>query len=420
MNRRVVITGLGVASPNGVGLTDFTSAIKNGKSGIEFYKELEELNFSCQIGGIPPITDELKNEYFTPLQLRGLNSTGILYGGIAGMQAWNDAGLSIYDEANFDVGVIFGAGILGADKYRNSIYKVDQGKTRKLGSTVVTQIMTSGVSAFLAGKIGAGNIVTTNSSACSTGTEAVIMAYERIARGQAECILAGSTSESGKYIWAGFDAMRVMPYQFNDDPEKASRPMSNTASGFVPGSGAGALVLESLESAQNRNATIYAEVLGGHANSGGHRSGGSMTAPNPIAIHHCITSLLEKTKIDPNRIDLINGHLTATKKDPNEIECWAKALGRSGDDFPYINSLKSMTGHCLAASGSIECVASVLQIKDNFIFPSINSEDLHPEIEKRVTREKIPLSKQDVEINTVIKASFGFGDVNACVLFRKF
>jgi len=420
MSRRVVITGLGVASPNGIGINDFNNALKAGKSGIQFYKELEELKFSCQVGGTPPVTKEHKSKYFTPLQLRGLNSSGIIYGGIAGMEAWEDANLPIYEDVNFDVGVIFGAGILGADKYRDSIYKVDDGQTRKLGSTVVTQIMTSGISAMLAGNIGAGNIATTNSSACSTGTEAVIMAYERIASGQAECILAGSTSESGKYIWAGFDAMRVMNYKHNNEPEKASRPMSATASGFVPGSGAGALVIESLESAQNRNAKIYAEVLGGHINTGGHRNGGSMTAPNPIAIHQCITATLKKTKINSSSIDLINGHLTATKKDPNEIEAWTNALGREGNNFPYINSLKGMTGHCLAGSGSIECVASILQLKDNFVFPSINSEDLHPAIEQRVSRERIPTQTIYTDIETVIKASFGFGDVNACIIFNTF
>ncbi len=420
MGRRVVITGMGVASPIGVGLQDFRQALYEGKSGIQHFKELEELHFSCQVGGIPLVTEEHKETYFSPLQLRGLNSTGILYGGIAGMEAWYDAKLPIYDDVQFDVGVIFGAGMLGADKYREAVEKVDQGRTRKLGSTVVTQIMTSGISAMLAGNIGAGNIVTSNSSACATGTEAVIMAYERIASGQAEVVLAGSTSESGKYIWAGFDAMRVMNYKHNFEPEQASRPMSATASGFVPGSGAGALVLESLEHAMQRSAPIYAEVLGGHVNSGGHRNGGSMTAPNSVAIQQCITSALLNAKLTSSQIDVINGHLTATRKDPNEINCWVTALNRRGNEFPYINSLKSMTGHCLAASGSIECVASVLQIKDNFIFPSLNTEDLHPDIAEIVGRERIPLQKIDQSVSTVIKASFGFGDVNACVLFQKF
>ena len=136
--------------------------------------------------------------------------------------------------------------------------------------------------------------------------------------------------------------MRVMSYKHNDSPEKGSRPMSETAAGFVPGSGAGALVLESLESALERKATIYAEVLGGDINSGGQRNGGTLTAPNSEAVQRCITNALVDAQISSNEIDLINGHLTATSKDALEIENWTKALQRKGTQFPYINSLKSM------------------------------------------------------------------------------
>ncbi|MBX2845848.1 MAG: beta-ketoacyl-[acyl-carrier-protein] synthase family protein, partial [Saprospiraceae bacterium] len=134
MRNRVVITGLGVAAPNGVGLADFTQAIRAGQSGIQFFEELERLKFSCQIGGQPPISDAHTTKYFSPLQLRGLNSSGMLYGGIAGMEAWEDTGIPASDDVNYDLGVIFGAGMLGADKYRESIYKVDDGQARRLGS----------------------------------------------------------------------------------------------------------------------------------------------------------------------------------------------------------------------------------------------------------------------------------------------
>ena len=217
-----------------------------------------------------------------------------------------------------------------------------------------------------------------------------------------------------------FDAMRVMTYKHNDTPEKGSRPMSETASGFVPGSGAGALVLESLESALERGATIYAEVLGGAVNSGGQRNGGTMTAPNSKAVQRCIREAIKEAGISANDIDVINGHLTATIKDPVEIENWSIALDRKGTDFPYINSLKSMVGHCLAAAGSIESVAAVLQLRENFIFPSINCEDVHPEIAQLIDVEKIPTTAIHQEVNIVAKASFGFGDVNACVIFKKY
>jgi 3-oxoacyl-(acyl-carrier-protein) synthase len=422
MSRRVVITGLGICAPNGVGIPAFTHAIKNNISGIRHDKQLEELQFSCQIAGKPQITDDIRSKYFSELELRGFNSTGILYGVIAGMDAWADAKLTIKNdnEPDWDSGIIFGSGTSGIDKFRESIYKIDDLQTRRLGSTVVAQTMNSGISAYLGGKLGLGNQVTTNSSACVTGTESILMAYDRIKNGLAKIMLAGSTGDSGPYIWAGFDAMRVCTFKHNDDPEKGSRPMSASASGFVPGSGAGALVLEELESALARNAIIYAEILGGNINSGGQRGEGTMTAPNSIAVQRCITEAITASGIEAADIDVINGHLTATSKDSLEIENWATALGRSEKDFPLINSLKSMTGHCLSGAGSVECVASVLQIHEGFVFPNANCEDLHPEIEAIIDAESIPMKRIDKEIEVLAKASFGFGDVNACIIFKKY
>ncbi|MEM9931745.1 MAG: beta-ketoacyl synthase N-terminal-like domain-containing protein, partial [Bacteroidota bacterium] len=294
MHNRVVITGLGVVAPNGVGLEAFSAALRAGTSGIRHFDRLKELKFSCQIGGWPEVPEELKTQYLTPLQLRNFLSSAILYGCMAGIDAWRDAGLSVAtDEPRWDTGMVFGAGNSSVDKMREAAYRLDAGKVKRLGSTTVPQIMVSGVSAYLGGLLGLGNQVTTNSSACTTGTESILMAYERIRSGQATRMLAGSSSDAGPYIWGGFDAMKVMNYRYNANPEQASRPLSATAAGFVPGAGAGALVLESLESARARGARIYAEILGGAANSGGQRQGGTMTAPNPVAVRRCIQQALD-------------------------------------------------------------------------------------------------------------------------------
>lgn len=422
MSNRVVITGLGVVAPNAVGVSNFSEALKRGISGIKFFQKLKDLNFSCQIGGIPEIPEELKKQYFTDLQLRGFNSSGILYGCIAGIDAWKDAGLPTPNNEHYDAdtGLIFGTGTSGVEKFREAIYLLDQKEVRRLGSTVVVQTMASGVSAYLSGMLGLGNQVTTNSSACSTGTEAIIMGYERIKAGKAKRMLVGSCSDHGPYVWGGFDAMRVCTYKYNQEPEKGSRPLSASASGFVPGSGAGALMLEDLESALARNAQIYAEVLGGEVNSGGQRHGGTLTAPNAEAVQRCIVDALKNSGVDAALVDAINGHLTATSKDALEIENWSKALNRKGADFPYVQATKSMIGHCLAAAGAIECVAAVLQLKEQFLAPNINCEDLHPDIQTLVDFEKIPMQFQSQELNVIAKASFGFGDVNACVLFKRY
>ncbi len=422
MKNRVVITGMGVVAPNGVGIEDFSEAIKKGTSGIKFLQQLKDLQFSCCIGGIPPITEDLKAQYFTPLQLRRFNSSSILYGCIAGIDAWKDAGFKVNKDSDvdFDSGTVFGTGTSGVEVFRESIYKIDDHKVRRLGSGAVVQTMSSGISAYLGGMLGLGNQVTTNSSACTTGTEAILLGYERIKAGKAKRMLVGSCSSSGPYIWGGFDALRVMSYKHNETPEKGCKPMSAEAAGFVPGSGAGALVLETLESALERKATIYAEVLGGNINSGGQRNGGTLTAPNAIAVQRCITDAVKDANIEAKDIDVINGHLTATVKDGLEIENWSKALNRKGDNFPYVHSLKAMIGHCIGAAGAIESVAAVLGLHEGFIFPSINCETIHPEIEALIAPYKIPRKMIKQPTNIVAKASFGFGDVNACVIFKKY
>lgn len=422
MANRVVITGMGVVAPNGVGLPAFREAIFAGHSGITHDSQLERLNFSCQIAGKPKIPDSMISKYFSPLELRNFNSSGIMYGVIAGMDAWADAGLPINQENEpyWEYGMVFGSGTSGTDKFREAIYKIDDLQTKRLGSTAVIQTMNSGISAYLSGKLGLGNQVTTNSSACCTGTESILMAFDRIKSGQATVMLSGATSDSGPYIWGGFDAMKVCTFKHNTDPEKGSRPLSASASGFVPGSGAGALVLESLEHAQARGARIYAEVLGGHVNSGGQRGNGTMTAPNPVAVQRCITGALKNSEVTADQVTAINGHLTATAMDALEVQNWSIALQRSGKDFPLINTLKGTVGHCLSAAGSIECVASVLQVYEDRIFPNVNCDDLNPEILKIIHKESIPQQAQACKIDILVKASFGFGDVNACVVFKKY
>ncbi|KQC29066.1 beta-ketoacyl-[acyl-carrier-protein] synthase family protein [Flagellimonas eckloniae] len=422
MENRVVVTGLGVCAPNGTGIPEFTSSLKQGSCGIRFHSELEKLKFGCQIAGKPNINNINLNNYFTNVQLRGLNASGMFYGVIAGKDAWENAGLSPLgsESPDWDSGVIFGTGILGVDKFREAIYQVDEGNVRRLGSTSVVQTMASGISAYLGGMLGCGNQVTTNSSACTTGTEAILMGYERIKSKKASRMLVGSCSDSGPYVWGGFDAMRILPRSFNDNPTKASRPLSETASGFVPGSGAGALVLESLESAKRRGAAIYGEIVGGAINSGGQRGGGTMTAPNNDAVVRCIQAAIKDAGVNADEIDVVNGHLTATTKDPMEIQNWCNALGRSGMDFPYINSFKGMFGHCLAAAGSIECVGTLLQFKENQVFGNVNCEDVHPEISKIIDTSRIPQATINFAPRIIAKASFGFGDVNACVIFKAF
>ncbi len=421
MKRRVVVTGVGVLAPNGHGKEEFSLSLKNGVSGIRYIEKLSELNFACHVGGIPQGTDEKAKKYFTEESLLAMSET-MVFAGIAAIDAWADAGLEVpkprEDILHTDAGCIVGVGIGGMEVIAGKLTPmVNAGKTRRMGSTLVEQVMASGVSAKLSGILALGNQVTTNSSACNTGTEAIADAFHRIQNGLAEKMVAGGAEGSSPFIWAGFDSMKVLCSKFNDSPEKASRPLSGSAGGFIPGSGSGILLIESLDSAQKRGARIYAEILAGTVNSGGHRFGGSMTAPSAKSVQRCIQNTISDAGIRPEEIDLINGHLTATFADPLEVGNWANALGVTLENFPYIQSTKSMIGHCLGAAGSIECVAAILQLENGFIHPSINSEDTHPDIGKY--SQRIPQQKIDKSIRVVAKASFGFGDVNGCLIFRK-
>lgn len=423
MKNRVVITGLGVVSPNGVGIPEFKSAIKNGVSGVRLVQELVDLKFECQIAGVPQLAENFESNYFTPLELMKFNASGILYGVIAGMDAWKDAGLPLKnnnEEPDWDSGTIFGIGSISAAKYKEGIALIDNLQVKRLGSNFILQTMASSISAYLTGKLSLGNQVSVNSSACATGTESILMAYERIKNGKAKRMLAGGLTESSPYVWGGFDALRVTTHKHNHEPEKASMPMGRKASGFVPGSGAGALVLESLESALERGAPIYAEILGGAANTGGQMGDGSMTLANSVGVQRCIQAALADAGIQSKDVDLINGHLTSTGKCYLEIKNWSEALNRKGKDFPYITALKSMIGHALGAAGAIESIAAILQLEEGFLVPNLNCEDIDPLISDLVDEEKITKKYTKKDLNIIAKSSFGFGDVNACVIYKKY
>jgi 3-oxoacyl-(acyl-carrier-protein) synthase len=422
MTRRVVVTGMGVVAPNGNGLSEFELALRKGKSGLRANAPMEESGFGCRVAGVPEGVDEIADSMFEPDQLLAMNS-GHRYASIAAVDAWTDAGLpqppADDERVDWESGAVIGCGIGGMDTIGEKVVPlVDARKARRLGSTAVEQVMASGVSARISGLLALGNQVTTNSSACSTGTEAVSIAFERIRSGLAQRMLCGGIEGASRYTWAGFDAMRVLCRGFNEEPEKASRPMSASAGGFIPAAGAGVLLLESLESARQRGARIYAELQGSAVNCGGHRGGGSMTAPNPESVQRCVRAALADGDVAASAVDVINGHLTATGADPGEVRSWAAALERTPETLPPITSTKSMIGHALGAAGGIECVATVLMVHGGFVHPSINCEDVHPEIEPYAG--SIPHALRELPgLRVGIKAGFGFGDVNACVVFRK-
>lgn len=422
MSVRVVVTGLGVVAPNGTGLQEFDAALRAGRSGIRHIESMAEAKFACTVAGVPQGIDALIEREFEEDERLVMNGSH-RYASLACLEAWLGAGLERpardSDAVDWDTGAIIGTGIGGMDTTAEKVIPLtNAGKVRRIGSTSVEQVMASGVSARVSGQFALGNQVTTNSSACSTGTEAIAMGLERIRSGAATRMLCGGSEAATHYIWAGFDAMRVLNRRSNEEPEKASRPMSASAGGFVPGAGAGVLLLESEESARARGAEIHAEVAGQGINCGGHRMGGSMTAPNPESVRRCVLAALGDAGVDGSEVDAVNGHLTATGADPREVGSWSAALGRGPGELPTITATKSMIGHTLGAAGAVESVASILMLKGGYVHPSINCEDVHPDIEPHAA--SIPHELREMpDMKVIVKAGFGFGDVNACLVFKK-
>ncbi len=417
---RVVVTGMGVVAPNATGVPEFTTALREAKSGITYQPRMNELRLGCQVAGNPKVDTTQIESTFPESTVRVMNSS-MLFAGLSAIECWRDAGFTYErdrrDGIDWNTGAIIGTGIPGMDTIADRLVPMtNAGDARRLGSAMPEQYMASAPSAFVGGLLGLGGQVTTVSSACATGTEAIVQAFEKLRSGQLQRMLAGSSEGASVYTWAGFDAMRVCCRTFNDAPEKASRPMSASAGGFVPAAGGGVLMLETFESAQARGARIHAEVLGGWVNSGGQREGGTITASNPQGAQRCIRQTLAAANVQADQIDYVNGHLTATMADPKEITNEMIALERKPDTFPLINSTKSMIGHALGASGSIECVATVLQLRDGFVHASANCEDIHSQI--RDIQPSIPKESKPAKISTALKVSFGFGDVNACIIFK--
>ncbi len=421
MKNRVVITGLGVVAPNGIGISNFKDAIMQGISGIKYIQELKDLTLSCHVAGVPMLNIEYIQSILPQYLVHRIETTNLLFGMLAGVEAWQNAGLKINTEnVDWDSGVIMGMQTIDGNFAKSIMQKVYNENIRKLSGRTAEQAITSSLTAYLSGFIGLGNCSIANSSACATGTESIYMGYRKIKNGEANRILVGSSESNSPFIWAALDKLKVLNNTSNEFPEKASKPMSKDAKGLIPACGAGALVLENLDTALNRNAKIYAEIIGGHNNCGGQRNGGTMTNPNPEGMIKCIQSAIKEANISTSDIDLISGHLTATYADPIEINVWATVLNLPKVNFPYINSLKSMIGHCLAAAGSIESVAAVIQLHNNFVHPSLNCEQIHPNILEYLTPISIPNNVVHKELSYIAKASFGFGDLNTCLIFKKY
>ncbi len=412
---------MGVVAPGAANVAGFSRLLRAGASGIQFWPEAAELGMACQVAGVPAVHGELLDSLMPPPRRRVLNPL-MEYAALAAIECWKDADLFFDDtmdiEADWDTGVTVGTGIGAIDVLTLTVAPfVAQRRHRSLGSRIVERIMASGPAAALSGIFGLGGPAVSVSSACSSAASAIHQAVRMLRQGVCTRQLAGGAELLSLHTAAAFDSMRVVCPHFNAEPDRASRPLSASAAGFVPAGGAGFLLLETLESARKRGVRIYAELAGSYENCGGQRGDGSMTLPSSEGAVRCISAALADAHTAPGEIDYVNAHLTGTIGDAREIRNLARALGRDLEQMPWINATKSLIGHALGAAGVIESIATILQINGGFLHASRNCEDLLPELAQLSVR--VPRHSTPARVDTALKTSFGFGDVNACLVIRR-
>ncbi len=407
--RRVVVTGMGIVSSIGNNIKDVAHSLREGASGIVHSQKYAELGMRCHVHGEPTI--DWKAE--VPRKPKRFMEAGVGWNYIAMDQAIADAGLEKDDVINERTGIIMGSG--GPSTFaivKAAATAVERGP-KKIGPFEVPKAMCSGPSAALATSFEIKGVNYSISSACSTSAHCIGNAAELIGWGKQDIIFAGGCEELEWSLSVLFDAMGAMSSKYNDTPQKASRPFDKNRDGFVIAGGAGVLVLEELEHAKARGATIYAEIIGYGATSDGF----DMVAPSGEGAERCMR--LAMKGLDGNgldcKVDYINPHATATPVgDEREIQALREVFGT---EIPTISATKALTGHSLGAIGAQEAIFSLVMMRENFICASANIEELDPAF------EGIPIARQlneNASLNCVMSNSFGFGGTNATLVFRRY
>ena len=408
--RRVVITGAGIVSCIGNDLATVTTALKEGQSGITFNESYAEHGFKSQVSG--SIDNAALNTSGIDRKLKRFFSDASLYAYVSALAAIEQAGLSL-DVINHNprVGVVAGSGGASTEGVVAGVDAMREKGLRGVGAMAVPKTMSSSVSAALATGFKIHGVSYSISSACATSTHCIGHAAELIQLGKADVILAGGSEAEHWTQSCMFDAMGAMSTQYNDTPKQSSRAYDKDRDGFVIAGGGAMVVLESLEHAQARGATILAELVGYGASS----DGAEMVAPSGEGAVRCMQQALDQAGLDT--VDYINSHGTSTPLgDITELKAIAKLFGDDVSKVPAISSTKSMTGHSLGAVGAQELIYCLLMLQEGFIAPSINIEQLDAAAEGF----DIVTKKRDVNLDTLMSNSFGFGGTNATLIIKKF
>ena len=403
--KRVVITGMGIVSSLGNNVSEVEQSLRDAKSGITFQPEYESHGLRSQVAGSININvDELIDR-----KLLRFMAKGHAYAWIAMQEAISDAKLLEDQVSNIRTGIIVGTGGTSTESMLQGSETLKEKGIRRVGPYMVTKTMSNGVSACLAtgAKIKGVNYAIT--SACSTSAHCIGNAYELIQMGKQDIVFAGGAEEEHWTMSYLFDAMGAMSSKYNAEPEKASRTFDVDRDGFVISGGGSILVLEEYEHAKARGAKIYAEIVGYGATSDGH----DMVAPSGEGAQRCMKmALMENETKD---VDYINAHGTSTPVgDSAELDAIRVVFGENEyGKIPAIASTKSLSGHALGAAGSNEAIYSLIMMDKGFLTPSLNVDQIDP------AGEGLPIlvEKKQEKIQTAMSNSFGFGGVNATLIF---
>ncbi len=409
--RRVVVTGLGVICPVGIGLDESWANLVAGRSGITRVTKIPIDGYPSQIAGE---VKGFKPEEYMPAKLVKRLDPFVQLGIAAARMAVEDAGLEMDRLDAERVGVITGVGIGGLgtiEQYRDVL--VNRGPKR-VSPFFIPMAIPNMASGMVAIELGAKGPNTAVCTACAAGTHAIGEAFKTIARGAADVMITGGAeSVITPLAFAGFSALKALSTR-NDEPERASRPFDRDRDGFVLGEGAGILVLEALDHALERGATILAEVVGYGLTGDAYH----MTAPpdDGEGAARCMEMALEDAGLSPTAVNYVNAHGTSTALND---ACETRAIKKVFGDHAYrlaISSTKSMTGHMLGGTGGVEAVFTVKAMVEGVAPPTINLENPDPECDL----DYVPNQAREMEIDCAMSNSFGFGGTNAVLVFRKY
>jgi 3-oxoacyl-[acyl-carrier-protein] synthase II len=409
--KRVVVTGLGMITPLGIGVEDSWNSIIAGRAGIRRITHFDSSNFPTQIAG--EVEGFNPEDYIEPKDIKKMDRF-IHFSIAAAKMAINDSGLKITDGNAEKVGVIVGSGIGGlhAIEHYHSVF-LEKGP-RRISPFFIPMLVINLASGQISIKFGAKGPNSAVATACATGSHSIGDAYKIIQRGDADAMIAGGTEAVITPLGiGGFNAMKTLSTR-NDEPGKASRPFDIDRDGFVMGEGAGVIILERLESAMDRGVRIYAEIVGYGMTADAYHI--TSPAPGGEGAARCMQMTLRDGSVDPSEVDYINAHGTSTKYG-DEIETNAiKTVFREHAFKVAISSTKSMMGHLLGAAGGVEAVIVILSIYNDIIPPTINLDKPDPECDL----DYVPYKSRKMTVNYALTNSFGFGGTNACLLFKKF